>query len=391
MPLLLKSILKRPTLLMALAACSLMLTASNAQSAGKPAKSHGARATQGSYFYQQRPEAMAFADEIAARHNLDREQLRLLIGQAKMLPSVQKLMRPAPAGFIKNWRVYRSRFVDEAHIRAGADFWRANEANLTRAEQDYGVPPEIIVGIIGVETLYGRNMGSFRVLDALATLAFDFPKTSGRDRSAYFRHELEQLVSTRPQTGIDPATMQGSYAGAMGLSQFMPSSWVKYAVDFDGDGVIDLRNSQADAIGSVANYFKSFHWQAGMPACYPVRFDPLRVNMELLLAPDILPTFTIERLAANGVLLDDEARQPAGLLALVELQNGGSPPTYVAGSENFYVITRYNWSAYYALAVIELGQAVKAAREQAMREQTAGNDENTPPAPPPALCYTGGN
>jgi membrane-bound lytic murein transglycosylase B len=287
------------------------------------------------------------------------------------VPTVQRLMRPmqpSASGVVwKNWRVYRSRFIDPVRIQAGVKFWRENAAALQRAEAEFGVPAEIIVGIIGVETIYGRDMGNFRVMDALATLAFDFPKTPKRDRSAFFRDELEQFLSLKNRTGIDPLSMRGSYAGAMGLGQFMPSSWVKYAIDFDGDGKIDLFNSPVDAIGSVANYFKSFGWKTGQPTHYPVSFDNARLDKDALLTPDILPTFSIESFQAKGAVLDGLALQHNGPLALIELQNGdpslspNNAAQYVAGTENFYVITRYNWSSYYAMSVIELGAEVKAA------------------------------
>jgi membrane-bound lytic murein transglycosylase B len=147
----------------------------------------------------------------------------------------------------------------------------------------------------------------------------------------------------------------------MGMPQFMPSSWVKWAVDFDGDGRVDLTRSAADAIGSVANYFKSYGWQPGMPTHNPVSFDITRLDKEALLVPDILPTFSVESFAAKGAVLEGAALEHKGPLALVELQNGDAEPQYVAGTENFYVITRYNWSSYYAMAVIELGREVKQA------------------------------
>jgi membrane-bound lytic murein transglycosylase B len=156
-------------------------------------------------------------------------------------------------------------------------------------------------------------------------------------------------------------TLRGSYAGAMGLPQFMPSSWAKFAVDFDGDGRIDLFNSPADVIGSVANYFKTFGWHTGMPTHYSVSFNSEKLDLEALLLPDILPTFSAASFIAKGAVLDTDAQTHSGPLALVELQNGDKPPSYVAGTENFYVITRYNWSSYYAMAVIELGRAVREA------------------------------
>jgi membrane-bound lytic murein transglycosylase B len=218
------------------------------------------------------------------------------------------------------------------------------------------------VGIIGVETFYGQNMGNYRVLDALTTLTLNFPSAHPRaaERQAFFKSELGHfLVQARQQ---NDAAVKGSFAGAMGWPQFMPSSVTKFAVDFDGDGRIDLRKSPVDAIGSVANYFKAFGWQTGMPTHYPVRFDEARLDKPTLLAPDILPSFSVSSFTAKGAVLDDEAKKHNGPLALVELFNGDDAPSYVAGTDNFYVVTRYNWSSYYALAVIELGQAIKANR-----------------------------
>jgi membrane-bound lytic murein transglycosylase B len=226
----------------------------------------------------------------------------------------------------------------------------------------------MIVGVIGVETFYGQHMGNYRVLDALTTLTLDFPAAHPRaaERQAFFKSELAQfLVQLRQHTrNGNTAPIKGSFAGAMGWPQFMPSSIQKFAVDFDGDGSIDLSNSPVDAIGSVANYFKAFGWQTGMPTHYPVRFDETRLDKPTLLAPDILPSFSVSNFLAKGALLDGEAVQHAGPLALVEVFNGDDAPSYVAGTENFYVVTRYNWSSYYALAVIELGAAVKAVRER---------------------------
>jgi membrane-bound lytic murein transglycosylase B len=313
--------------------------------------------------YATRDDAMRWADDVAARRDLDPEWVREVIGQAHFLPGVPRLVLPPPKGTAKNWKVYRSRFIDPTRIRAGVAFWQANRAALERAEKEFQVPAEIIVGIIGVETIYGQQLGNYRVLDALATLAFDFPTSHPRAaaRQAFFRDELEQFLSLAQRTGTDPLKPVGSFAGAMGMPQFMPSSVNKYAVDFDGDGRIDLAGSPADVIGSVANYFKGFNWRPGMPTHYPVRFDPARVDMEALLAPDILPTFSVDSFTAKGAVLDADGLAHKGPLALVELQNGEAPPSYVAGTENFYAITRYNWSSYYAMAVIELGREVAAA------------------------------
>ena len=305
---------------------------------------------------------MQFADDVAARRDLDPAWVRDAIGQSRYMPAVSRLMQPASKPFVKNWRVYRSRFIDPIRIEAGVRFWQANQATLERAEKEYGVPAEIIVGIIGVETIYGRDTGSFRVMDALTTLAFDFPQSHPRakERSAFFKDEIEQFLTLQSRRKSDPFEARGSYAGAMGMPQFMPSSWAKYAIDFDGDGSVDLWNSPADVIGSVANYFRAFNWQPGMPTFYPVSFDNSRLDRDALMAPDILPTFSVASFTARGAVLEGPALQHKGPLALIELLNGPDAPQYVAGTENFYVITRYNWSSYYAMSVIELGQEVAA-------------------------------
>ena len=303
---------------------------------------------------------MQLADDIAARRDLNRDWVRATIGEARKMPQAIRFITPAPQGTAKNWRVYRTRYIDTYRIQEGAKFWRANRELLARAEKEYGVPPEIIVGIIGVETVYGQQTGTFRVIDALATLTFDFPDAHprARERREFFQGELEQYLSLTSRTSTDPMSLRGSFAGAMGMPQFMPSSWVKYAVDFDGDGKVDLFNSTADVIGSVANYFKAFNWQPGMPTHYPVTFDKSKLDIDTLMAPDILPTFSVASFTAKGAVLQGEALKHAGPLALIELQNGGAEPSYVAGTENFYAITRYNWSSYYAMAVIELGREV---------------------------------
>ena len=321
--------------------------------------------------YATRPEVMQFADDLATRRDLDPAWVRNAIGQSRYSATVVRLMQPAAKPFVKNWRVYRSRFIDPIRIGAGVKFWQANQATLERAEKEYGVPVDIIVGIIGVETIYGRDTGSFRVLDALTTLAFDFPSSHprARERSEFFKGEVEQFLTLQSRRSADPFEPRGSFAGAMGMPQFMPSSVVKYAVDFDGDGTIDLWNSPADVIGSVANYFKAFNWQPGMPTHYPVAFDNARLDMDALMAPDILPTFSTTSFTAKGAVLEGAALAHAGPLALIELLNGPDAPQYVAGTENFYAITRYNWSSYYAMAVIELGREVGLAMGQRQAPQ----------------------
>jgi membrane-bound lytic murein transglycosylase B len=272
--------------------------------------------------YAQNLEAMQLADVIAAQEGLDAAWVKAQMREAKFLPRVVKLMTPAPVDAKKNWAVYRSRFVTPVHIRAGVSFWQANKDALLRAETEYGVPPRIVLGILGVETIYGRNTGGFRVLDALATLSFDYPSPHPRReaRIAYFKAELAQFLVLSKKLNREPSSALGSYAGAMGWPQFMPSSWMKHAVDFDGDGKIDLWQSQADVIGSVANYFKNYGWT--------------------------------------------NAPQSLGI---VELENAEDAVTQYPVDDNFFVITKYNNSDYYAAAVLELGRAIE---EEIQNEQS---------------------
>ncbi len=352
--------MKRRSIPLALLATALSPTA--AWSQGGKAKQRPNRAADTARFYRDRADAMAFADDLAQRRGLDAAWVREQVGRARRLDASIRGVTPPPAGVPKNWAAYRARFIEPVRLAAGQRFWLDNREALARTEAEFGVPAALIVGVIGVETLYGRHTGTHKVMDAITTLAFDFPAVHPRAaaRTAFFRDELEQLLSLAHRAQIDPHALLGSFAGAMGWPQFMPSSWVKYAIDHDGDGKIDLFDSPVDVIGSVANYFKAFGWQTGVPTHYPVRFDTARLDLDTLLAPDILPSFSVESFTAKGAVLEGEALQHTGKFALVELQNAGAPSSYVAGTDNFYVVTRYNWSSYYALAVIELGEAVKA-------------------------------
>jgi membrane-bound lytic murein transglycosylase B len=308
--------------------------------------------------YDARPEVRAFADEVAARRGWDAGWVLQQLREARLTKASQKLMMPAPPGQAKNWNAYRERFVEPQRIAAGAAFWQANAEALARAEQRFGVPPEVIVGIVGVETFYGRILGRFRALDVLATLAFDFP--AGRsDRSPYFRGELEELLALARREDVAPAALTGSFAGAIGLPQFMPGSINRFAIDFDADGHIDLTGSAADAVGSIANFLMLHGWQRGMPATFEVTPPEDRVERAKLLAPDIVPSFDAAAMAAAGAGLSAEGRAHTGLLALVRVDNGDDAPSYVAGTANFFALTRYNRSSYYARAVLALGEAVR--------------------------------
>jgi membrane-bound lytic murein transglycosylase B len=310
--------------------------------------------------YGERDDVMRFADAVAERRELDAVWVRAALAQARFVPSVARYIMPPPAGTAKNWAAYRARFVEPIRIKAGAQFWKANQAWLATAEELYGVPPEIVVGIVGVETIYGRQMGNFRVIDALSTLAFDFP--AGRsDRSDFFKSELESWFVLCKSEGVEPLAWTGSYAGAIGMAQFMPSSFNKYAVDLDGDGHVDLQHSAADVIGSVANYLAEFGWKRGLPVRFAVKPPEDAEMRAALLAADIVPTFSAAEMTDKGAVLPPAAGSIDGALALIELQNGAAAPSYVAGTANFYAITRYNRSSYYAMAVISLGESVRRA------------------------------
>lgn len=345
-----------------LLSCSLAVQASDTK---KKPKSKSPKATATSPAagptYTKRQDVNEWAEQMAKSSQLDVKWVKAQLAQARFIPSIPKLILPPTQISKKNWNAYQARFIEPKRIQAGVQFWKENQSTLDRAEQTFGVPPWLVVGIIGVETFYGQHTGNFRTLDALSTLTFDFPQEHPRatERQAFFSKELAQFLMLAHKEKLKPSSIKGSYAGALGLPQFMPSSWAKFAVDFDGDQHIDLFANKADVIGSVANYFKAFQWQTGMPTHYPVTFNRELLDMDALMAPDILPSFSIANFTAKGAVIEGEALAHKGPLALIELLNGDDPPSYVAGTENFYAITRYNWSSYYAMAVIELGQAVE--------------------------------
>lgn len=307
--------------------------------------------------YAQRADARQLAGDIALTQALPSDWVWAQISQARYRETVSKLIMPAASSTAKNWSAYRRRFIEPIRIRAGQAFWKTYAKPLQRAEQDYGVPASVIAGVLGVETIYGRQTGGFKVIDVLSTLSLDFP--DGRsDRSAFFRRELGEFLKLCAEQKWDPQSIQGSYAGAIGWPQFMPSSIRRYAVDFDRDGRIDLQNSPVDAIGSVAKYLADHGWQSALPSYYSVTAPSDVASLNKLLEPDIVPTFTAEEMKSLGAQLAPEALAHPGKLALVQLLNGNAAPTLIAGTQNFYVVTRYNQSSYYALAVIQLGQAV---------------------------------
>jgi membrane-bound lytic murein transglycosylase B len=303
-----------------------------------------------------------FADDIVVRDNFDRAHVEDVIKRARFIDSAVQLVKPAPPGKPKNWSAYSDRFIEPIRINAGVRFWEENADLLARAEATYGVPAEIIVGILGVETIYGRDTGRFRVVDVLATLAFAYPEAPNRvDRMAFFRGELENTLLLARKENIDPFSLMGSFAGAVGMPQFMPGNILKYGVDFDGDGVVDLRGSAADAIGSVANFLVQHGWDRNNtgPAVFPadvapsLAWQPLLGGLEARYRPAEL----------DGAGVATRTALPDGrLYGLVDLQNGADPTEYWVANANFFAITKYNRSYFYAMSVVELGRAVRLAR-----------------------------
>lgn len=319
-----------------------------------------------------RDEVQQFIEALVAKHGFPRAELESFFGSASYIERAVQLMRPAPPTQPKNWQAYRARFVEPTRINAGLQFWQTHAQALAMAESTYGVPAEIIVGIIGVETLYGRYTGRFRVPDVLATLAFAYPDTPNRaSRMNYFRGEVENLLLLARERQIDPYALLGSFAGAIGLPQFMPGSIRSFAVDFDGDGLIDLRNSPVDAIGSVANFLVKHGWRPNEPLVFPARVSADEAQWAHLLKQGLVAGNTVEELERTGV--QPQSKLPADLLyGLVDLQNGTAPTEYWLGTANFFAITHYNRSYFYAMAVIDLGQAIKRARSRQVSD--AGTD-----------------
>jgi len=314
--------------------------------------------------YQNRKDVKEFVGEMVKKHGLNRRELTRVLAQAKYQPAIVRAMDQPPESPLASWQAYRATFVKPERIEAGAQFWRRNAEALKRAAGEYGVPENVIVGIIGVETVFGRNIGTYRVIDALATLAFDYPK-----RSAYFRGELEHyLVFSRDQ-GINPLRVKGSYAGAIGIPQFMPGSYRQFAVDFDGDGQINLATSPADAIGSIGNFLKSHGWVQGQPVA--VGAEVTGDGWRKLAEGGTVPATRISDLQSYGVKI--AAGLPGDTLcALIELETPGQASDVRVTLQNFFVLTRYNRSNLYAAAVLDLAAEVERAKSAA--PPVAGKD-----------------
>lgn len=306
--------------------------------------------------YSKQPQVQTFIDRMVDEHGFDRNEVVTVLDNAEHREDILELMR-RPAEKTKPWFEYRKIFLTPGRIEGGVTFWEENTDILDKAVAEYGVDPQVIIAIIGVETRYGSNTGRHRVLDALATLSFDYPP-----RSKFFTGELEQYLILAREEDIDVLTTTGSYAGAMGYGQFIPSSYRHYAVDFDGDGKRDLWDNMADIIGSVANYFHAHGWTSGTPVALPA--DVEGNDYQTILDLGYKPNTVLDAMRHDGITpvtpLPDEL-----IAALIgfEQQDG---PEYWLGFNNFYVITRYNHSPLYAMAVYQLSEEIRDAYEKSL-------------------------
>lgn len=301
----------------------------------------------------ERADVRGFINEMSKKHGFKTGELDAIFSKVKFSDSViNAISRPAEA---LPWHKYRSIFLGADRVRLGVEFWRRHKQALQRAEAQFGVPAELLVAVIGVETRYGEQKGKYPVIDSLATLAFEYPQ-----RSRFFRGELEQYLLLTKEQGFDPLALKGSYAGAMGIPQFISSSYRTYAVDFDHDGVIDIWNSLDDAIGSIGNYFKQNGWQRGEPVAMPaiVKGD----KYKKLITDDLRPVTPAGELRRYDI--EPVKPLPPGIKAKLLVLQDKDKNEYWLGFENFYVITRYNTSALYAMAVYQLAAEIKSRYRQ---------------------------
>lgn len=298
-----------------------------------------------------RPEFETFIGQMVERHGFTQAELESIFRLTQFQPSIIKaISRPATS---KPWYEFRPMLVTSQRVTDGVVFWNSHASTLERARKEFGVPEEIIIAIIGVETNYGVQTGKHRVLDALTTLAFDYPK-----RAAFFRDELEQYLLLGREQRSDPLSIKGSYAGAIGIPQFMPSSYRRYAVDFDNDGKVDLSGSAVDAIGSVANYLKGYGWETGQAIVASALVNG--ENYREAIYTGERPAYTVERMRKLGIA-PQVALPVDRQVTLIELENETGNEHWL-GFNNFYVITRYNRSVNYAMSVLQLADEIRAAR-----------------------------
>jgi membrane-bound lytic murein transglycosylase B len=306
-------------------------------------------------FFSERPEVQQFIATMVDRHGFDAEALKQLFAQARPSLFATRIMTDQVAQPLP-WSRYRSQFVNRKNIRHGVRFWRQHAAALARARRVYGVPEEVVVAILGMETRYGKTRSRFPEFDTLTTLAFDYPR-----RAEFFRGELEQYLLLMREEKRDPCSAKGSFAGAMGIPQFMPGSYRSYAVDFNRDGRRDLWGSPVDAVGSVANYLKAYGWVADQPVAVQARLqDDAEQGLGTYLSTTLKPEWSVEELQALGLVPAE--RLPASAQAALLAIEGAGGREYWLGFDNFYAITRYNRSLHYALAVFQLSREIRSAR-----------------------------
>lgn len=315
--------------------------------------------------YSQRPEVQKFIRDVSARHDIPEDELHLVLRPAKLQQSIiDAISRPAEG---KPWHEYRPIFLTETRIKQGVEFWQQQQQLLAKIEATYKVPAEILVAIVGVETRYGRHQGKYLAVDALATLAFDYPP-----RAKFFKSELEHFLLLLRDEGLDPRQVFGSYAAAMGMPQFISSSYRSYAVDFDKDGQRNLWDSKADILGSVANYFKRHGWRKGgaVVEALPAK----QGGYKRLLRKSLKPKLTSVQLSKAGLVVPKSAKgtERSGPYNVFELQGKKGAETWL-GYQNFYVITRYNHSRLYAMAVWQLSQEIKQ-RYQLLNNKSVAKD-----------------
>lgn len=328
------------------------------------------------YDFLAQESTQSFIARMITEHGFNESELKRAFSLTKHRAQAKRLMDPPAVTFRRSWEVYRSRYLDDFRVRQGLQFWNEHKTAIEAASAKFGVPQEVIVAIIGVETVYGRVTGDFRVLDVLATLAFDYPR-----REKFFREELEQFLLLARDQNWDLLSIKGSFAGAIGYPQFMPGSIRRHAIDFSGDNKIDLLGNPADAVGSVANFFINHGWTPGQISYHKVVVSDSARAQELI-AQGIKPSFTRLQLEERGVIFGpSEASElvtlsPAGqapaadptLYALIEFPTPDKPSEWIAATNNFYTVTRYNQSSFYALAVLHLAQALKTlSRENSGR------------------------
>lgn len=309
--------------------------------------------------FSQRKDVQTFINDMVRKHQFKRQELITLFNQVKIQTTILG-SAAKPYEKTKPWYRYQESFLTPARTKAGLVFWQTHEKSLAQAEKQYGVPANIIVAIVGIETFYGQRQGAYRVIDALSTLAFNY-----RRRAPYFKKELEHFLLLSREQGIKPTTVLGSYTGAIGQPQFMPSSHRAYAVSQSGSKKIDLRNNHKDVIDSVANYFKKNGWQTGRPIAIPTIVPKSFFQTANEISSHKKPVTSLQQLQEYGLKhnLKFPAKTPIGIIRLQALND----PEYWIGFKNFYVIKRYNSSDHYAMAVYQLAEYLKNSRQQRLR------------------------